>query len=68
MDWSNLTLNKCPKCSKDLTENATFKDGLFECACGFKIREARYKEIVANMKSKEMEQAWGGESINDFYD
>lgn len=54
MDWSNLTINKCPKCSKDLAE-AKFPDAhlnTFECSCGFRISEKRYKEIVTSMEKQ----------------
>ena len=65
MDWSNLVINKCPKCSEDLTESAVFSEGMFECNCGFKIRESKYKEIVSKIKLEEFEG--DEETFDDVY-
>ena len=48
LDWENLRRNKCPKCSKDLAKSINIKTMIFECPCGFKISQKRYKEIVTN--------------------
>lgn len=54
LDWDNLTLNKCPKCMKELSE----KGGFNICDCGFKIGIKRMNEIVESIESNQ------GESFN----
>lgn len=56
MKWWNLKRNQCPKCSKDFVLGLTAVDGLLAHECGFKIREARYNEIVADMVNQEIRE------------
>ncbi len=45
MEWSNLTLNRCPKCGEDLSDK--FDEGFFRCFCGFAISEEKFRKIVS---------------------
>lgn len=69
MKWDNLKNNKCPDCNKDFTKGLIViegewknpETGIFEKktffihkACGFKIREERYKEIVSSTISHQL--------------
>ena len=49
--WSNLKINKCPKCSKDISSRLNPDTKRFECVCGFKISLVRFEEIVGSMVS-----------------
>lgn len=46
-NWSALKEAKCPSCSDDLVEFEHLK--LFKCACGFKISEFRFSEILRDL-------------------
>lgn len=56
MKWENLKQNKCPKCNKSWLTlwQATFKDKMIFCKCGFSISEKRMAEIVTDKVSKEI--------------
>jgi hypothetical protein len=54
MKWNNLRLNKCPKCSKDLSDKLV--GNFFHCPCGFMISVRRFKEIVSNKTGGKIEE------------
>lgn len=54
LKWWNLKRNKCPQCNKDWAMDLTAVDGLLAHGCGFKIRESKYKSIVAGMVESEL--------------
>lgn len=54
MRWSNLKNNKCPKCNKNLSIFYSTDTHNFECSCGFRIKEQRFKEIVSGIKEREI--------------
>jgi len=58
MKWYNLRKNKCPDCNKDfmvgLKIESNMQPTLFIHKCGFKITEAKYKEIVAKMNEQNL--------------
>lgn len=54
MIWRNLKINRCPKCNKDLVKGLTQKDGILEHKCGFRIREVRMREIVADQVERQL--------------
>lgn len=54
MKWQNLKENKCPKCDKDLAEAFNPVTKMFECSCGFKIREAKFNQIVSGIINKDL--------------
>ena len=47
MKWSNLKKNNCPQCGKNLTTHYFPMTKTFECPCGYKIGEMKYKQIVS---------------------
>ncbi len=53
MQWWNLKRNKCPQCGKDWVFDLTAVDGLLAHGCGFKIRQTRYNEVVADMVAQD---------------
>lgn len=55
LNWWNLKKNRCPQCGKDWAFDLTAVDGILAHGCGFKIRESRYKEIVNNQVSADLE-------------
>lgn len=61
MKWSNLKLNKCPQCDKDLiggSKTYPSADGfqkIIEHKCGFKISERKYAQIVSSQINKDLE-------------
>lgn len=61
MKWYNLLKNKCPKCNKDfmkgLKVESNMQPSTFHHPCGFKITEQRYKEIVADMTIKNINES-----------
>ncbi len=56
MKWSNLKKNKCPKCDKDFMDSLIPNPFMFEHACGFKIRESKYRQIVASQINDNIER------------
>lgn len=54
MNWYNLLKNKCPKCSKSIAGYYHAATDMFECACGFKISQQRYKEIVTDQSGHQL--------------
>jgi hypothetical protein len=58
MNWFNLKKNKCPQCNKDFTRGLTVESNMqpttLKHACGFKIREQKYKEIVSGMVERNL--------------
>lgn len=54
MKWSNLKLNKCPKCDKSLVDR--LDRGFFRCSCGFGISEKRYREIISSQVNEGIEK------------
>ncbi len=54
MNWSNLKKNKCPKCEVDLSDK--FDGKFFHCTCGFMISNRRFREIVSNQISKDIDR------------
>lgn len=61
MRWYNLQKNKCPQCNRDFTKNLgtrPMKDGgkMMTHKCGFQISEQRYKEIVSDMVSNNIDE------------
>lgn len=62
MKWSNLKLNKCPKCDKEFGFQAfSAKKGFIICACGFGISESRFGEIVHSQVTQQLQDKWDGE-------
>ncbi len=64
MKWYLLKKNKCPKCSKDLTYSTSTvnhdgnMENLITCACGFKISEQKFGEIVASIVGTDIERSY----------
>ncbi len=62
MQWSNLKLNRCPKCNGDFIKTLVGgTPGMVLYKCGFQINTRQYKEIVADrvqeqLKAREEEQ------------
>ena len=50
MNWGNLKQNKCPQCAHDLSDKLVGK--MFICTCGFKISDAKFREIVTKQVNK----------------
>lgn len=63
MKWVNLKQNKCPKCGADLATAYIPDTRIFECSCGFKIRELRFSQIVNSQITAGLEK-----SLDDEYD
>lgn len=69
MKWFNLKKNTCPKCDKDFMKGLvvltlTDEGGqkmYWHKPCDFKIREARYQQIVANQVTRKLEDKWNRE-------
>lgn len=61
MNWRNLQLNKCPQCNKDTALAHPYDyiatQDLFVHKCGFRITQAKYKEIVAQRITRELEDS-----------
>lgn len=57
MKWSNLLKNLCPNCGSDLAD-AQFNmfSKFFRCKCGFMIRESKFKKVITDMKTRELEK------------
>jgi hypothetical protein len=63
MNWSNLQLNRCPKCSSDLQEGSLNTDFLVckSVQCDFKISKGKFRKLTDDFdrdgakKSKEFE-------------
>lgn len=56
MKWSNLKINKCPQCNKDISNGLNFNTRMMECPCGFKISLTRFQEIVGSMVTKDTDR------------
>jgi hypothetical protein len=57
MKWVNLKQNKCPKCDADLATAYIPDRRMFECSCGFKIREIRFSQIVSSQITTALEKS-----------
>lgn len=68
MNWYNLKKNKCPECNRDfmlgLTMESNMQPTTMRHKCGFTITEQRYKEIVSNMVSRDLEGRLSTEEID----
>jgi anaerobic ribonucleoside-triphosphate reductase len=51
MKWSNLNLNKCPKCGKELDFESDYEYMLCTISCGFQISVQRMKEICGDINT-----------------
>lgn len=67
MKWWNLKKNKCPNCYKDFIVGLTTIGGIFVHECGFRIRKARYEEIVNDMVNKDFPKPEGDE-LADYWE
>lgn len=56
LKWFNLKKNKCPRCGKDWAFDLTVVDGILVHACGFRISERKYKQIVSGMVTADIEK------------
>ena len=65
MKWNNLKQNKCPKCSKDLSDKLEGK--MFHCSCGFMISIRRMKEIIQNRMTAGFDKPYRPEDENPEY-
>lgn len=45
-NWKSLEEMECPRCARQLLKNEI---GYACCACSFKIREAKFNEIINSM-------------------
>ena len=60
MKWVLLKQNKCPSCGKllqyssDKIDNSGGVGEMFYCACGFKIHERKFTEIVNSMVNSDL--------------
>lgn len=65
MLWFNLKLNKCPKCSSELSWDKI--DNTVRCNpdCSFLISQARFKEIVDGMNDRRFQPRARELNIND---
>lgn len=67
MKWSNLKLNKCPKCNADLTSGPVLKDVLIFCTkCDFRITNTKMELILTSM-NKQNSKRESEEQIESFY-
>lgn len=70
MIWSNLKINKCPKCNRDFVKGletqilANGRDKMLVHYCGFQIRESRYSQIVTSQVIVDLDRQ-GEEVIED---
>lgn len=68
MNWPNLKKNICPQCNKDFIKGLSVESNMqpttLTHSCGFRIREQRYKEIVAGMVEKGLQ----GNYVNNLGD
>lgn len=55
LKWGLLLKNRCPQCRKDLLNSLSTVRGVLSHGCGFKISEQRFKEITADMTSRNIE-------------
>jgi DNA-directed RNA polymerase subunit RPC12/RpoP len=55
MNWRNLKENKCPNCGIELSMSLNLQTDRFECPCGFKINQNKFKLIVSDLVHEEME-------------
>lgn len=57
MNWKNLTLNKCPKCSKDLF--VAEEELVINCSnnsCDFKIGVKRFGELSSSITEEKLDR------------
>ena len=54
MTWSNLTRNKCPKCSRLFDD---FSKETIRCKCGFSISMPKFRKICDNILNKKRPEA-----------
>lgn len=54
LNWLNLPLNCCPKCSAKLLADQSLLDTTIYCSakCGFTISEVRMQEIIQSQKKE----------------
>ena len=57
LNWQNLRNNKCPKCNADIAGWSQLDEHL-RCSCDFRISEQRFKEIVMDMNTQEVEKTF----------
>lgn len=66
MKWSNLKINRCPKCNGDFAK--TMVGGIPDqigCKCGFRIGVQKYKEIVSDQIQSKLEEEMYADNEND---
>lgn len=65
LKWSNLQINKCPKCNGDLTLGLNYNPStrIMKHACGFQISENKFSQIVQDRINKSFDY----ESMDDDY-
>lgn len=70
MNWHALRFNCCPKCGKDFIEGMTAEtmsresDQMLTHSCGFRIRESKYRKIVANQVDSRIKEPEENEKEN----
>lgn len=54
MNWFNLKRNKCPKCSDPKGLLAYYNEHTknFNCPCGFKISEVKFKAMIQDFERR----------------
>jgi hypothetical protein len=52
MKWSNLLLNRCPGCNKDLVKAWRPESQMFICKCGFTISLVKLGEIAVELSGR----------------
>ena len=63
MKWSNLKLNKCPKCNSDLTGNGPYVG----CTkCDFRISAEKMESILININKQNFKRE-SEDQIESFY-
>lgn len=58
LNWNNLKRNRCPKCGKELAWHMGVEpiNTTYECLCGFRISERKYRKIVSGIVESEIEK------------